>query len=321
MLSELKGKGLFIFSDPGGAKPVLALVRLFKSNFEYKIISDRVYDFFADFGLRVEPYSENMEFEVLEKYKPDFVYTGTSYTSDIELKFIRASKQKNIPTYAFVDHYTSFLKRFQSDQEYIFPETICVSDEKARRIFTENKIDSNIVITANTYLEYLRTWKPSVGKDDFFRQTGIPLKNKLLVFAPEPFSNVGGVEVFGLDEETVLNSLINVINKGNLDLSSTSLFVKLHPNQRKEKLLALNKKIDRVHVLTGDNVHTNTLLYYADIVIGVFSNILVESSIFNKNIIRILIDLKSEDALAGNNIGRIVRTEHELEDELRQLLS
>ena len=50
MVLKLKGKGLFVFSDPGGAKPILSYVALNKIS-NYFIISDRVYNFYTDFGL------------------------------------------------------------------------------------------------------------------------------------------------------------------------------------------------------------------------------------------------------------------------------
>ena len=54
-------RGLFIFSDPGGAKPLLAFIENHKLK-DYKVISDRVYDFFLDFGINVINFkNENIE--------------------------------------------------------------------------------------------------------------------------------------------------------------------------------------------------------------------------------------------------------------------
>ena len=50
MINIVKGKGLFIFSDPGGAKPVLSFIYNKKIK-NYKIISDRKYNFFASRNL------------------------------------------------------------------------------------------------------------------------------------------------------------------------------------------------------------------------------------------------------------------------------
>ena len=51
---KFKGKGLFVFSDPGGAKAVLAHVGAIKRELgEFKIISDKQYSFYKDFGLPI----------------------------------------------------------------------------------------------------------------------------------------------------------------------------------------------------------------------------------------------------------------------------
>ena len=87
--NKLNGKGLFVFSDPGGAKPLLALVTLIKNNLnDYRIISDRKYDFYDEFGLNVHVPNILSDFD---NFKPDFLFTGTSYTSKLELKYIEKS--------------------------------------------------------------------------------------------------------------------------------------------------------------------------------------------------------------------------------------
>ena len=52
-IDNLHGKGLYVFSDPGGAKPCLSFVGLNKIS-NYLIVSDRKYSFYKDFGLNVK---------------------------------------------------------------------------------------------------------------------------------------------------------------------------------------------------------------------------------------------------------------------------
>ena len=105
MINEIKGKGLFVFSDPGGAKPILSFI-FNKKVKNYMVVSDRKYNFFSDFNINVETYDLNKENEIINEYNPDYIFTGTSYTSKIELKFISLAKKLNISTYSFIDHYT-----------------------------------------------------------------------------------------------------------------------------------------------------------------------------------------------------------------------
>lgn len=309
MQPEMSGRGLFIFSDPGGAKPLLAAIKLNHGLKEYMVVSDRVYDFFADFGIPVTPYTEGSEEEVIQKFRPDFIFTGTSYTSTIELRFIKAAKQLKIVSYAFVDHYTNFLGRFHLENELVYPDTICVLDNKAHTIAISHQPDSSLTITANFYQEYLKSWKVSVTKKDFFSKINIPEKNKIIVFAPDPLSNVGGIDEFGLDETSVSKDIFDAVTL--LKRNDISIIVKSHPNQKKAIFNKENLPVS-IQVVSGDNLHVNTLLYHADMVIGIFSNILLEAIVLKTKVIRSLVGLKKPDPFAELEVGQVAHTREEL---------
>ena len=63
----------------------------------------------------------------------------------------------------------------------------------------------------------------------------------------------------------------------------------------------------------------NTLLYYSDVVIGFFSNILIESRLMNKPVIRFLLNDKVQDPFHDKNIG-IIAYPNTIADELKLLL-
>lgn len=318
MLPELKGKGLFVFSDPGGTKSVLAYIKLNKVK-DYMIITDRNYDFFSDYNLNIQFYNEKDETGIFNTYKPDYVFTGTSYTSKIELKFIQAAKQKHIPTYAFIDHYTSFLERFELNNEYVYPDNICVTDAKAEKIAKENGLESGIIITGNFYHSFLSDWAPDIQKPDFLKQINVPLGNKLLVFAPDPLTNVGGKGKYGLDEISVWENLTEALTS--LPNRNYTIVIKLHPNQQKEKILPKIAEYRDSNIIFGDSLHTNTLLYHSDIIIGMFSNILVESAVMRKQIIRCLKGLIIEDPFGDTNVGNVVFSVEALHEKLVEILN
>ncbi len=75
MLSAFKGDGFFVFSDPGGAKAVLALVDSLRVQLTtYKIISDREYNFYHDFSVIVNR-PHLLPVEELKLFSPSFVFT------------------------------------------------------------------------------------------------------------------------------------------------------------------------------------------------------------------------------------------------------
>lgn len=59
------------------------------------------------------------------------------------------------------------------------------------------------------------------------------------------------------------------------------------------------------------DIDTRSLLYYCDIVVGVFSNILIEGQILGKDVVRFL-EKSNNDPLAQLNIGTICKTRGQL---------
>ncbi len=297
-----EGRGLFVYSDPGGAKPVLAFAESLKDVLtSCKIISDRDYDFVKYFKVELNS-TTLLPVEELEDYKPDFLFTGTSYTSDIEYKYIEAAQKLGIPSFSFVDHWTSIRERFTSKEIETLPDTILVIDEKAKKIAIEQGLrEERVVVFGNPYHQRLKKWKPVISRKDFFQSIGIAMpEKKIVLYAPDPLSNVDGLSKFGFDEYTATKVLMDAV----LELNDKFDFIcNLHPNQKSEYLLPiLNEKMN----IVPGGTDVNTLIYYADVVIGFFSNFLIEATIMKKPIIRFFPNEISNDPLSHLDIGKIV---------------
>ena len=313
MQPELTGRGLFIFSDPGGAKPILSYLSLNKKIKTFLVISDRLYNFYSDFNIQVDIYNEGSEFEIINTFKPDFIFTGTSYTSQIELKFILAAKKSGIISYSFIDHYTCFLERFKFNNDYIFPENICVLDETAVNIAHENKLPGNILNTGNYYHIYLKKWKPINTKKELLEKVGIQLsKKKICVYGPDPLSNKVKVNEFDFDELEATKHLSKIAE----ELKETHQFIlNPHPNQNLEKI---SKLCGNHMLLITQPIDVNSLIYYADVVLGFFSSFLVEATILNKPVLRFFLNKKMSDPFEKMNIGKLVYPENII-SELQQI--
>ena len=301
-LINLKGKGLLVFSDPGAAKAVLSLGHYLKlNNQSFIIVSDRYYDFFDMFDVDVLLITENAE-SILCKYKPDFVFTGTSYTSNIEKDFISASKGMNIHSFSFVDHWTSIIERFKLNNNFVFPDQILLIDETAKKIAIESGInDSILVVFGNPYYDFLKKWKPKLTKNELFKFLNLDVNHhKIIIYAPDPLSNVNGLDVFGFDEINLTQQIDELLNELNLPIN---FILKLHPNQEIKKLLPYtSSKI----IIADKTVDSNSLIYYSDSVWGFFSNFLIEAQIMNKPIMRVLSNNIINDPFRDKEIGEIV---------------
>ncbi|MBS1620042.1 MAG: hypothetical protein JSS80_00270 [Bacteroidetes bacterium] len=304
-LPDLKGKGLFVFSDPGGAKPVLAVVESLKNHLDaYQVVTNREYSFFNDFSIAISQSNGSPE-EVISSFQPDFILTGTSYTSSIELDYIAEANQQKIPTLSFVDHWTKIRERFLKGEQEVFPEGILLIDEKAKKIAVENGIpESKIQIIGNPYHEFLKNWKPIITKKELYEQFGLKdLDRKLVVYGPDPLSNVEGKKNFGFDELEATEKLVGCIE----GIEDLYFVFNPHPNQRME---VIGKIIDGKMKTVSPEVNLNTLLYFSSAVIGFFSSILIEALLFEKKVFRFLITREFDDPFSGMNIGEVVTPEN-----------
>ena len=291
-----------MFSDPGGAKPILSLVSfLTGTGNDYHIISDRKYSFYEDFKLPVHEYNQPTA-DIIKDFGPDFIFTGTSYTSEIELKFIQQGKAYGIPTYAFVDHWTNIRERFSKTNVEILPDRICLIDSRAKEIAILQGIpESNILVTGNPFHTYLLAWRPSLTRSEFFSSQNLVVGDKgVIVFAPDPLSNVNGIEKFGFDEVQVSVELSELMDR----ILEQNIFIfKAHPNQ---SLVRLDPNfLDKV-VVANSGIDNNSLIYFSDYVLGFFSNYLIEADLMKKKVLRYLPEGHINDPFLENAIGKVV---------------
>jgi len=311
---KLVGRGLFVFSDPGGAKPILTLADEYSETLTAIIaVSDRVYPFFKDFSTKID--IPDLTSNIYD-FKPDFVFTGTSYTSDFEIRYIKEAKKIGIPVYSFVDHWTNILKRFTNEKEIILPDIIFVLDDRAKEIAIQEGIVKEILqVLPNPYHTFLRKWTPNCTKEYFLKENKIQSTDLLITFAPDPLSNAGGIEKFGTDEIIIAKKFIKAILKVKSQKNITVIF-KPHPNQNIEYVLPLFKHFG-LNVICLIDVDTRLLLFYSDIIVGIFSNILIEAQILGKDVIRFL-EKSNMDPLEQLNIGKICKSDYQFINSLQK---
>ena len=319
IVPKLAGRGLFVFSDPGGAKPILSFIYLNRIS-EFLIISDREYDFFSYFNFKVNLFDKEDYKEIFESFKPDYVFTGTSYTSIIELLYIEEAKFRNIKSISFIDHYTRYPDRFILNGESLYPDEIYLTDDRAMRIAFEYKLDeySKLVITGNFFHHFLEQWTPKTPRACFIPGLTIPDDKKILVFAPDPMSNVGGKIKFGFDETDVWAILAKALISEFKEI--LIVVIKLHPNQNTLYLKNFISASIYSNVIYANDTDSIELTYYADVVSGMYSSFLIESSKFNKKVLRILPNSTLEDALNGMNIGLVSSDVSQVVTNLKKLL-
>lgn len=297
---------LFVFSDPAGAKALLAFSDLNKNIIDESLsISNRHHSFFMDFDTEVEIVANdtNTLTELINSFKPNIIFTATSYPIGIEFNCIKIAKKiKGITTISFVDHWTNFIIRYTNDDNTILPDKIFVVDKVAEKNACEEGIPSNIIdVIGNPYYTYLKKWVPKISKIDVEKL--ISDRTKYLLFAPEPLSVFKLEKKYGFNEFQVLFLIMNTLSEleNEEGYHSPILVFKCHPNHDvevvKNKIQDLFPKVqvDKVVVLTDANINLNELMYYSESVLGIFSNSLVEASMLGKRTAQILVLLEDKN--------------------------
>jgi hypothetical protein len=314
---------LIVFSDPGGAKPCLVLAQKWTESDEVLVCSDRHYAFFEMFGIPVRHCRGTDAAAIFAEFKPDALYSGTSYTSRIEMDFVHEAAKRGIPSASFVDHYTGFDVRFGFGEARIFPNEIHVLDEKAAALAREAGLpQSRIRITGNPYHEFLRSWQSQLTKEEVFQQLGIPVSEaKTILFTPDPLSNAGGADKFGTDELVILKFFLESLGEAGRPIQ---LLVKAHPNQSMAHLKTGLKNLPRnveVHLVTSEkDALLNDLIQHADLVAGMFSSLIIEAELLGAKTFRILCGITTPDPLAGQSAGAVLTERSQVSSALQTFI-
>jgi hypothetical protein len=354
--SIIAGKKIFIFSrDPGGANAIVPLVRPLE-NRGYRVLlygADMSLNIYAKAGLLASDIRHKLSEATLEgirelmnEISPDFILTGTSASDFTERYLWRIAGEMGIPCFAVLDHWINYGQRFSDYAiselvEYkknrvhpYLPTNIIVMDDIAKAEMIKDGIEPELIITAGNphFTKLIRFAETFSDKDieEFKESLGIPASNFLITFASEPISTVyvegGGSELYwGYSEYTILREILEALSiilpqyRGNV-----TLFVKLHP---KEASSCHDETIrhfrqNKCTIIVDRECDHLKILRSSDLVIGMFSMLLIEAVIMRKPVISVQIGLKRENPFVLDRLGvlRSILTREALLAELREII-
>jgi hypothetical protein len=321
---ELAGDVAFFFSDPAGARACLAaafLLRQRQPGARIRLFSNRRHDFEGELALgaaveHVDAIDDACFAGV------SAVFTGTSHpdsSRSFELRAIEAAQRLGLPTAAFVDHWVNLRLRFQSDHGLILPATILVVDEHAReRALAEGLPAERLQLWPNPHLVYLaRHWRPRAGRAETRRLLGVDAATSFLIlYAPDPIKMRDLDGSRGFDELGATRDLLGCL--GALG-GETQLLVKLHPLQPVEPLRGLLAASPRTIVAPTRGADVPELIHASDVVVGFFSNLLLEAEALQRPVLRYYPGNRASDPLAHLTLGTFAGSAGELATELGRL--
>lgn len=313
---RLRGKRIaFVFSDQAGANACTALSKMIGDDAKVFLYSNRNYNSMKE----VVHTEEQPCFNEVET-----IFLGTSHpaSSDyFELNCLKQAKQKNIYTISFIDHWVNFKLRFtDANGDITYPNEIWVVDEKAKQLAIEEGLPAEIIkITGNPYHQYLRDqWKPAWKGKSYFSFLNIKPDAFHIVFAPDPLSLRNTKEKIGFSEVEALHDILDIVSDFNDE--NICLVVKCHPLQPEEILRNEMDKAKWPHVFLIKNADALELINAADVIIGFYSNFLLDAKALGKNVVRYYPGNDDADLLSHDHSLLKIKQKASLQHHLKNMI-
>ena len=129
----------------------------------------------------------------------------------------------------------------------------------------------------------------------------------------------------GYDEYIILEKLLNKLKElkkiNKVNFNDYQIIIKLHPKSKNDKFNHILKKFEFIKINVVKDCQPLTLNYFSDYVIGMFSNMIIESFLMKKKILRIQLNQKGEDKIKLNGLmNKVVIHENKLEEKIISFL-
>ena len=350
----MKGRKILMFSrDPGGTNAIMPLVEPLQA------LENEVIVYGKDAALSIyrkqnidcsdicgtNPLGTQEETnEFVRSTRPDLIVTGTSSEDFTERHLWQAAEREGIPSFAVLDQWTNYRLRFISEgddplnglatSELILPSFLFIMDEYARKEMCAMGIGrEKFVVSGQPFFDHIRKTGDRLSTqeiENLRRQLTGSEDGLVLVFASQPIASIhrkNGMaeDYWGYTEETVLKHVVTGLSKLTEELAAkVALVLRLHPkdepNVYQNTLATLPNAIK---VVVDRETDSSLLLKASDLIIGMFSMLLLEAAILERPFISVQIGLKRENPLILDRMGlvRSILTNQELEEKLRAILN
>ena len=351
----MRGRRVLVFSrDPGGTNAVLPLIEPLRTEGNKVVVygKDAALSIYqrldvdcADIRDAIPLGTEDETDKFVRELSPDLIVTGTSSEDFTERHLWKAAEKAGIASFAVLDQWTNYRLRLIPEEEdsmngnvkervLITPSFFFIMDELAKREMAALGIDrKRLVVTGQPFFDYIRRAGSKFAPreiEGLRRELAGNCGGMVFVFASQPITSIhrqNGMaeDHWGYTEKTILKSLVRCL--GTLIEASearVTLVIRLHPKDEPDTYLDVLSTCPQPVKVTFDRVTDSTLLLQAaDLVIGMFSMVLLEAAILETPFISVQIGLKKENPLILDRMGltRSILTEEQLEKVLRAVLN
>jgi len=328
-----------VSGDPGGAEalaPVLAALEA--NNAVAKAYAYRqAQAVWTARGLSYTALSEQTDevacANILRQDQPDLLLISTSVNGvNLERKFTSAAKSSGIPSLAVLDMWSNYRSRFSNESGDLafLADRVAVMDERARtEMVAEGIAEVRLVVTGQPAFEEIASWKKAAPSD--LRQTvrsalEISETDLFVVFGSQPISSLLGSDPsapnhIGYTERTVILLLTEALeNIGNALQRQITLLIRPHPREVADSFTWM--PVSKMKILVSSRFHRREIALAADVVSGMNSAFLIESSCLGCPTVSLQPGLRQHDTLPAGGFGFIhtIYDAIEIQPVLQQLL-
>jgi hypothetical protein len=338
---DMRKKVLIFSRDPGGANAVIQLIDpLLEKGYDVEVygkdaaisVYKKFYNLYKDISKELDNINLETICTFIKRIAPDFIITGTSSDDFTERYIWTVSETMGIPAFAVLDQWINYSLRFKNTScigEFYLPTKIFIMDEYAQNEMCKEGIDKDrIVVTGQPFFEYVRKnkFKFDSGQIEKFKEEIVGSKNTLLfVFVSQPIStlcllNEMEEDYWGYTEKDIFLKVIRCLEKiCNGSDKNIMLVIRMHPKDKIDNYAdIINKNCTNVRCIFDNEFDSNLLLMASDLIIGMYSMLLLEAAILDRKFISVQIGLKRENPLILDRIGinKSILTKNELEEVL-----
>lgn len=218
-----------------------------------------------------------------------------------------------VPSIAFMDSWWGYDERFKlpgEDTPALLPDTMAVVDSLAEKeMLNRGYPPERVKVLGSPLFEELesrgdcqhetaRTMRKALGmqEDDF-----------VVVFVSQPLEDVLGPDnEWGFTEKTILTEVLRYLESIQEQEGGLSLVILPHPEEDTRKLEQFAAPLARglsMRMAGRNHIPVHDLLLSADLVLGMFSILLVEAVVLKRPVLSVQLGLGREDMLVTNMVG------------------
>ncbi len=351
----MKGRRILFFSrDPGGTNAVMPLIEPLRTLGNEVLVygKDAALSIYrrlnldcADIRDAIPSGREGETDKFVRVLGPDLIVTGTSSEDFTERHLWRAADKTGITSFAVLDQWTNYRLRLVLEKQdstkkdldqraLVTPSFFFIMDELAKAEMSALGIDrKRLVVTGQPFFDYIRKAGDKFAAQEIEELRRALTENRggmVFVFASQPLTNIhrqNGMaeDHWGYTERTVFQSLVTCLGRLVEDLEArVTLVIRLHPKDKPDAYQDIISVCPQsVDVVFDRETDSTLLLKAADLVIGMFSMVLLEAAILETPFISVQIGLKRENPLILDRLGltRSILSDGQLEKALRKVMN